>query len=63
MTPDGFRFTVRGEPGRSVRIERSRDLVTWEFAGEVPLPVGGQTLIDPAAITEPFLFYRAVSVR
>jgi hypothetical protein len=62
MTPDGFRFTVRGEPGRSVRIERSHDLVNWESAGEVPLPVSGQTLIDPAATNAACLFYRAVSV-
>jgi len=62
LTADGFWFTVRGEPGRSVRIERSRDLVNWEFAGEVPIPACGQTLIDPAATTEPHLFYRAIRV-
>jgi len=62
LTADGFRFTIRGEPGRSVRIERSRDLVTWEFAGQVPIPASGQTLIDPAATTEPRLFYRAIRV-
>jgi len=62
MSGDGFWFTVRGEPGRSVRIERSRDLVNWEYAGEVPIPACGQTLIDPAATTEPRLFYRALRV-
>ncbi len=62
LTGDGFWFTVRGEPGRSVRIERSRDLVNWEYAGEVPIPACGQTLIDPAATTEPHLFYRAMRV-
>ena len=40
----------------------SRDLVNWETMATVPIPAGGQTLIDPAAATEPFLFYRAVSV-
>ncbi|HEY5915214.1 MAG TPA: Calx-beta domain-containing protein [Verrucomicrobiae bacterium] len=59
---DGFQFTVRGEPGRWVRIERSRDLVHWEFAGEVPIPASGQTLIDPAATSEPRLFYRVMRV-
>jgi PKD repeat protein len=59
---DGFRFTVRGEPGRLVRIERSRDLVEWEYAGEVPIPASGQTLIDPAATGESKLFYRAMRV-
>jgi hypothetical protein len=58
----GFSFTVHGEPGKSVRIERSRDLVTWEHVATVPIPATGQTLIDPAAASESFLFYRAVSV-
>ena len=62
LTSDGFRFTVHGEPGRSVRIERSRDLVNWEFAGQVPIPASGQTLIDPLATIEPRLFYRAMRV-
>jgi hypothetical protein len=63
VSPDGFQFTVKGEPGKSVRIERSRDLLNWEWAATVPIPAGGQTLIDPAATTGPYLFYRAVSVR
>ena len=60
FTASGFAFTVRGEPGKSVRLERSRDLVTWELAAIVPLPASGQRLIDPVATWEPFLFYRAV---
>jgi hypothetical protein len=51
---------MRGEPGKSVRIERGRDLVNWETAMTVPIPASGQTLIDPAATTEPFFFCRAV---
>ena len=62
MSANGFQFTVCGEPNRSVRIERSPDLVNWEFAGEVPIPAYGQTLIDPAAMTESKLFYRAMRV-
>ena len=61
VTPNGLEFTVRGEPGKTVRLERSRDLVNWELVATVPIPASGQTLIDPAATTEPFLFYRAVS--
>jgi hypothetical protein len=61
VTPNGLEFTVRGEPGKLVRIERSRDLATWELVATVPVPASGQTLIDPAATTEPFLFYRAVA--
>ena len=36
--------------------------MNWEPVATVPIPANGQTLIDPAATTEPFLFYRAVSV-
>ena len=60
MGVEGFQFTLRGEPGRLVRVERSRDLQTWELFDTVPLPVSGQMLIDPAATTQ--LFYRAVRV-
>jgi hypothetical protein len=62
LTPNGPEFTVRGEPGKTVCLERSRDVVTWERVATVPVPASGQTLIDPNATTEPFLFYRAVSV-
>jgi hypothetical protein len=59
LSRDGFEFVVRGEPGRTVRIERSRNLVEWELVATVPIPFSGQTLIDPIATTEPDLFYRA----
>jgi hypothetical protein len=64
LRPDstGFSFTVHGEPGKSVRIERSRDLASWEYVATVPIPPAVQTLIEPAAASESFLFYRAVSV-
>jgi hypothetical protein len=61
LTPNGLVFTIRGEPGKTVRLERSRDLVNWDLVATVPIPASGQTLTDPAATTEPFLFYRAVS--
>lgn len=61
---DGFRFTVRGEPGRTVRLERSRDLVHWESVGEAALPASGEvSMLDPAASAEPQMFYRAIAVR
>ena len=62
LTANGLEFTVRGEPGESVRLERSCDLLNWDLVATVPIPASGQTLIDPAATSEPFLFYRAVSV-
>jgi len=60
LTANGLVVTVKGEPGKTVRLERSRDLVNWEPVATVPIPASGQTLIDPAATTEPFVFYRAV---
>jgi hypothetical protein len=48
-------------PGKTVRIERSRGLLNWEHVATVPISANGQTWVDPAASTEPFLFCRAVS--
>jgi hypothetical protein len=62
LTSDGLVLRVRGEPAKTVRIERSHDLQSWEEVATVPIPVSGQALIDPAATREPHLFYRAVSV-
>lgn len=43
--PDGFHFTVLGEPGQAVRIERNRDVRSWEVVTTVPsLPASGQAL-------------------
>ena len=62
MSAIDFQFTVRGEPGKLVRVERRDDLVNWEYVATVLIAVGGQTLTDPAATTEPRLCYRAVRV-
>jgi hypothetical protein len=59
---EGFHLLLRGPTGQIMRLDRSRDLRTWEPFATVPIPAGGQALIDPAATSEPFLFYRAVSV-
>jgi hypothetical protein len=56
LTPNGLVFTIRGESGKTVRIERSHDLLKWDPVATVPIPASGQTLIDPAAASEPFLF-------
>jgi hypothetical protein len=45
-----------------MRLDRSRDLRIWDPFATVPIPASGQTLIDPTATSEPFLFYRAVAV-
>jgi hypothetical protein len=62
LTSDGLTFTVKGESGTSVRIERSRNLLDWEHVATVPIPATAQTLTDPVATVEPLLFYRAVVV-
>jgi PKD repeat protein len=60
VNTQGMQFTVHGEPGKTVRIDRSSDLLVWEPVATVPLPASGQTLIDPAAVGEQQLFYRLV---
>ncbi len=57
-----FHLLLRGDTGQVVRVERSRNLFDWETVATVPIPASGQTLMDPAATTEPFLFYRALTV-
>jgi hypothetical protein len=63
LTVNGLLFMVRGEPGKSVRVERSRNLANWDLVTTVPIPASGQTLIDPAATTEPFLSWFSCSPR
>lgn len=61
LGPDGFRFMVLGEPGQRVRVERSRDLRSWEAVTTgLVLPASGQALLDPWAVGGGMLFYRAV---
>lgn len=57
--PDGFHLTVFGEPGQTVLAERSRDLQSWAAVTTTTLPANGQALLDPAAVAERLLFYRA----
>jgi hypothetical protein len=62
LGPETFQLRMRGQAGQQVRLDRSRNLLYWEAFATVPIPASGQTLIDPVATTEPFLFYRAVAV-
>jgi hypothetical protein len=62
LTANGFEFTLRGEPGKSVRIERGRDLDHWELLTTILLTPGGVRLTDAGASVEGRRFYRAVSV-
>ena len=60
LGPDGFHFTVMGEPGKSVRVEWSRDLRRREEMTTETIPPSGQALLDPTALSERMRFYRAV---
>jgi hypothetical protein len=43
-------------------LTKSTESFTLTYSCTTPLPANGETLIGPAATSEPFLFYRAVSV-
>ena len=62
VTGDGLIFTVKGQPGQMVSIERSDDLLEWEPLTTVTILPSGQTPVDPIAGNEPHVFFRAVSV-
>jgi len=62
LDAQGFHLLLRGVTGQMMRLDRSRDLRIWDPFATVPIPASGQTLIDPTATSEPFLFYRAVAV-
>ena len=54
-------FTLRGEPGRSYRIEVSSNLVDWTVLGSVTAANVTQAMRDGTAINFPQRFYRAVT--
>jgi uncharacterized repeat protein (TIGR03803 family) len=61
MSEEGFRFSVLGELGAAYRIDGSSDLSTWVLLGWVTNDLGTAQFLDPAALTNAFQFYRAVS--
>jgi hypothetical protein len=60
LAADGFRFTIHGVPGTSVRLERSPDLREWLPWMTVVMPDSGLQLIDPQGQSANRQFYRAV---
>jgi hypothetical protein len=54
-----FRQAVWLKP--TLRGSDSRGLENREWVATVPISASGQTLVDPAATSEPFLFYQAVA--
>jgi hypothetical protein len=58
--PGLFRFLLHGEPGLSVRVQRSSNLRDWEDWQPVTLGVAPIELTDPGPGPVPHRFYRAV---
>jgi hypothetical protein len=57
---DGFHLIFRGEAGRTIRLQRSSDLKTWEDWVILTATGESQEVADPSAGSHPCQFYRAV---
>jgi hypothetical protein len=57
---DGFRLIFRGEVGRTIRLQRSPDLKTWEDWVILTATGDSQAVADPSADSHPCQFYRLV---
>ena len=57
---DVFHLIFRGEAGRTVRLQRSPDLKTWEDWVILTATGDSQAVADPSAESHPCQFYRAV---
>ena len=55
-----FRLVFRGEAGRTIRLQRSPDLKTWEDWVILTATGDSQAVADPSAGSHPCQFYRAV---
>ena len=60
FAPDGFHLLLDGGQGQPVRVQRSRDLATWEDWQRLTLGSAPVELNDPQANAEPRRFYRAL---
>lgn len=58
---EGFRFSIRGQAGLRVRIQRSADLTIWEDWLIIEIDNDPVELADPSAGTRSRQFYRAVA--
>jgi hypothetical protein len=56
----GFRLVFRGEAGRTIWLQRSADLRTWEDWVILTATGDSQALADPSADSHPCQFYRAI---
>jgi hypothetical protein len=55
-----LRLTLTSEPGRTLHVQRSTDLRTWETFATLQPPASPAEVIDPAPPTAPAVFYRAL---
>jgi hypothetical protein len=58
---DGFRLRLIAESGRNYRVQASEDLKLWDDLLNTNSLTGFIHLFDPAAATNQFRFYRAIS--
>jgi hypothetical protein len=61
LTKDRLHFLVTGEPGQTVRVQRSRNLRDWEDWQQVTLGAEPADLTDTNILSTPCGFYRAVA--
>jgi hypothetical protein len=61
LDPAGYRFQFYADPGQAVRIQRSRDLTTWQDWRTVTGTGRPQPLVDESASRTPAQFYRATA--
>jgi len=61
VAEDRFRFLVRGDPGQTVRVQRSQNLTDWRGWQQLTLGDGAADVTDMDFLSVPSRFYRAVS--
>ena len=60
LSPDGFRFSIRGSVGLTVRMQHSEDLLAWLDWRTVTLDSSPTEIIDSEVSLSKPRFYRAV---
>lgn len=61
LDASGFHLTLRAESGQVLRLQRSRDLKTWEDWQVITNENGFHPLVDESAGDETVRFYRVIS--
>jgi hypothetical protein len=61
MVEEGFRFSLIGGLGASLRVDGSADLRNWTPLGWITNSFGTSQFLDPGGVTNASEFYRAVA--